>query len=91
MAPNKYLICKDKEDARKMLENKGVDPRILLGEKQTHHIHVVGFAKTKDGDFIVEVPGTLKTVQDSISLSANAGKLKTKEETWALMPAPELG
>ena len=56
------------------------DSRILTGEKQTSHITVGRFGRTKDGKYIFEIPRTCKELQDKILGSPEAASLKTRTD-----------
>jgi hypothetical protein len=83
MADSMYLIVKDIKGAKKIFKDILGDSDIaleLVGEKESQHITVGDFGRLSDGKIVVEIPRTLKNLQDLIKNSLYANQLKTKAE-----------
>lgn len=81
----KYLIISSVNEGKTILDAAGIDGRELIGTVSSRLIKRVDFCKTISGDYIIEIPGSLQSVIDSISSGPNANKLKTFEQARALM------
>jgi hypothetical protein len=78
-----YFIIKDTKEAKKIFKSLYGDSDIaleLVGEKESQHITVGDFGRLSDGKIVVEIPRTLKNLQDLIKNSLYANQLKTKAE-----------
>lgn len=91
MTDSMYHIADSIEAFKKSVSEilPGFDARILTGEKQTSHITVMGFGRTRDGKYIFEIPRTCKELQNKILASPYANRLKTKTEIQKLTKKPE--
>lgn len=78
-----YYISNDVKTAKKELKECVDDTDTILeivGEKESVHITRKGFGVTTDGRIIIEIPRTLKNIQDNILASIYTDRLKTKED-----------
>lgn len=92
MTDSMYLIIESVKEAKKLFKPFVGDADTaleLVGEKESKHITVSEFGRTDDDQFIIEIPRTLKGLQDKILVSSYAGKLKTKAEIQKLTKKPE--
>ncbi len=82
MDDSMYFIVKDMAEIKTIFQGNfsEYDAGELIGEKLSDHIFVNGFARTKDDQYIVEVPRTLKALQDKILSSPYRDRLKTRED-----------
>ncbi len=83
MTDSMYLIIESVKEFKKFLKPFVDDTDLILeliGEKESRHITVNGFGITLDGQIIIEIPRTLKWLQDKILASPYANRLKTKTE-----------